>query len=110
MAQSHDNVLSAVLYLGTSRKPSECTFSLRAPRRHPLLGSNRPIRHPAVRCEGPVDPSGPSRRTVMTEPRVRAIPEGMHTITPHIVVRDAARAAEVVRGGSERRGAKPHTR
>jgi hypothetical protein len=24
---------------------------------------------------------------------VRAIPEGMHTITPHIVVRDAARAA-----------------
>ena len=30
----------------------------------------------------------------MTEPRVKAIPEGMHTITPHIVVRDAARAAE----------------
>ena len=29
----------------------------------------------------------------MTEPRVKAIPEGMHTITPHIVVRDAARAA-----------------
>ncbi len=25
---------------------------------------------------------------------IRAIPEGMHTITPHIVVRDAARAAE----------------
>jgi PhnB protein len=25
---------------------------------------------------------------------VKAIPEGMHTITPHIVVRDAARAAE----------------
>ncbi|HEU4864943.1 MAG TPA: VOC family protein, partial [Actinomycetota bacterium] len=25
---------------------------------------------------------------------VRAIPEGMHTITPHIVVRDAAHAAE----------------
>ena len=46
----------------------------------------------------------------MTESRVRAIPEGMHTITPHIVVRDAARAAEVVCGGSERRGAKPHTR
>ena len=30
----------------------------------------------------------------MTQPRVKAIPEGMHTITPHIVVRDAARAAE----------------
>ena len=30
----------------------------------------------------------------MSEPRVEAIPEGMHTITPHIVVRDAARAAE----------------
>jgi PhnB protein len=30
----------------------------------------------------------------MTEPRVKAIPEGMHTITPHIVVRDAAGAAE----------------
>ena len=30
----------------------------------------------------------------MTQPRVKAIPERMHTITPHIVVRDAARAAE----------------
>jgi PhnB protein len=30
----------------------------------------------------------------VTESRVKAIPEGMHTITPHIVVRDAARAAE----------------
>jgi len=30
----------------------------------------------------------------VTEPRVKAIPEGMHTITPHIVVRNAARAAE----------------
>ena len=30
----------------------------------------------------------------MTEPRVKAIPKGLHTITPHIVVRDAARAAE----------------
>lgn len=30
----------------------------------------------------------------MTEQNVRAIPEGMHTITPHIVVRDAARAVE----------------
>jgi PhnB protein len=30
----------------------------------------------------------------MIESRVPAIPEGMHTIIPHIVVRDAARAAE----------------
>src|SRR5215204_6604651 len=30
----------------------------------------------------------------MTEPTVKAIPKGTHTITPHIVVRDAARAAE----------------
>jgi PhnB protein len=30
----------------------------------------------------------------VTQPRVKAVPEGMHTITPHIVVRDAARAAE----------------
>jgi PhnB protein len=30
----------------------------------------------------------------VTQQRVKAIPEGMHTITPHIVVRDAARAAE----------------
>jgi PhnB protein len=30
----------------------------------------------------------------VTQSRVRAIPEGMNTITPHIVVRDAARAAE----------------
>jgi PhnB protein len=30
----------------------------------------------------------------VTEQRVKAIPEGMHTITPHIVVRDAARAAK----------------
>ena len=30
----------------------------------------------------------------MTQSGVRAIPEGMHTITPHIVVRGAARAAE----------------
>jgi PhnB protein len=29
----------------------------------------------------------------VTEQRVKAILEGMHTITPHIVVRDAARAA-----------------
>ena len=30
----------------------------------------------------------------MTEPTVRAIPEGIRTITPHIVVRGAAQAAE----------------
>ena len=30
----------------------------------------------------------------MSEPRVKAILEGMHTITPHIVVRGAADAAE----------------
>jgi hypothetical protein len=29
----------------------------------------------------------------VTESRVKSIPEGMHTITPHIVVGDAARAA-----------------
>jgi PhnB protein len=37
---------------------------------------------------------------------VTAIPEGMHTITPHLVVRDAARAAEWYREalGAEERG------
>ena len=30
----------------------------------------------------------------MTQSAVRAIPEGIHTITPHIVVREAGRAAE----------------
>jgi PhnB protein len=30
----------------------------------------------------------------VTESRVKAIPEGTHTITPHIVVRDAARVTE----------------
>jgi PhnB protein len=30
----------------------------------------------------------------MTESIVRAIPEGIHTITPHIVVREAGKAAE----------------
>jgi PhnB protein len=30
----------------------------------------------------------------VTKQRVKVIPEGTHTITPHIVVRDAARAAE----------------
>jgi len=28
------------------------------------------------------------------QPTVKAIPDGMHTITPHIIVRDAARAVE----------------
>ena len=28
----------------------------------------------------------------MNRPEVKAIPEGLHTITPHIIVRDAARA------------------
>ena len=38
---------------------------------------------------------------------VTAIPEGMHTITPHIVVRDAARAADwyVSALGAEERAA-----
>jgi PhnB protein len=40
------------------------------------------------------EPNDPWRRTTVTELRVKPIPEGMHTITPHIVVRDAARAAE----------------
>jgi len=30
----------------------------------------------------------------MTQPTVKAIPQGMHTITPHLVVRGAAQAAE----------------
>jgi PhnB protein len=30
----------------------------------------------------------------MTQSTVKAIPEGMHTITPHIVIRDAGRAAD----------------
>jgi uncharacterized glyoxalase superfamily protein PhnB len=30
----------------------------------------------------------------VTGSSVKAVPEGLHTITPHIVVRDAARAAE----------------
>jgi len=40
----------------------------------------------------------------MTESNVNA-PEGMHTVTPHIVVRDAARAADWYRqalGAEER--------
>jgi PhnB protein len=30
----------------------------------------------------------------VTQPTVKAIPDGFHTITPHIVVRDAARAVD----------------
>ena len=45
----------------------------------------------------------------MSESTVRAIPEGMHTITPHIVVRDAARAADWYKQalGAEERGRIP---
>ena len=45
----------------------------------------------------------------MTEPTVKAIPEGMHTITPHIVVKDAAHAAEWYTEalGAEERGRLP---
>jgi PhnB protein len=49
------------------------------------------------------------RRTMMTQPTVKAIPDGIHTITPHIVVRDAARAAEWYKEalGAEERGRVP---
>jgi PhnB protein len=45
----------------------------------------------------------------MTQPAVKAIPEGIHTITPHIVVRDAGRAAEWYQMalGAEERGRIP---
>ena len=45
----------------------------------------------------------------MTQPAVKAIPVGIHTITPHIVVRDAARAAEWYKEalGAEERGRVP---
>lgn len=45
----------------------------------------------------------------MTQPEIKAIPEGIHTITPHIVVRDAARAAEWYKAalGAEERGRIP---
>jgi PhnB protein len=33
-------------------------------------------------------------RSTVTGSSVKGIPEGLHTITPHIVVRDAAQAAE----------------
>ncbi|GHO64233.1 glyoxalase [Ktedonobacter sp. SOSP1-52] len=45
----------------------------------------------------------------MTQPKVKAIPEGIHTITPHIVVRDAERAAKWYKQvlGAEERGRIP---
>lgn len=45
----------------------------------------------------------------MTQPEVKAIPEGIHTITPHLVVRDAAGAAEWYKAalGAEERGRIP---
>ena len=45
----------------------------------------------------------------MTESVVKAIPEGIHTITPHIVVREAGRAAEWYKEafGAEERGRIP---
>ena len=42
----------------------------------------------------------------MSEPTVKPIPDGIHTITPHIVVRDAARAVDWYQqalGAEERR-------
>jgi PhnB protein len=49
------------------------------------------------------------RRTIMTQPEIKAIPDGMHTITPHLVVRDAARAADWYKAalGAEERGRIP---
>src|ERR1041385_9537158 len=45
----------------------------------------------------------------MTESTVQGIPEGIHTITPHIVVREAAQAAEWYKKalGAEERGRIP---
>lgn len=45
----------------------------------------------------------------MTSSPVKAIPDGIHTITPHIVVRDAGRAAEWYKEafGAEERGRIP---
>lgn len=45
----------------------------------------------------------------MTESTVKAIPDGIHTITPHIVVRDAGQAAEWYQRvfGAEERGRIP---
>lgn len=45
----------------------------------------------------------------MTQSAVKAIPEGIHTITPHIVIRDAGRAADWYKQafGAEERGRIP---
>ena len=45
----------------------------------------------------------------MTQSEMKAIPEGIHTITPHLVVRDAARATEWYKAalGAEERGRIP---
>lgn len=45
----------------------------------------------------------------MAQSEMKAIPDGMHTITPHMVVRDAARAAEWYKAalGAEERGRIP---
>ena len=45
----------------------------------------------------------------MAESAVKAIPEGIHTITPHIVIREAGRAAEWYKQalGAEERGRIP---
>ncbi|HLO31779.1 MAG TPA: VOC family protein [Anaerolineales bacterium] len=45
----------------------------------------------------------------MTQSAVKAIPDGIHTITPHIVVREAGRAAEWYKRalGAEERGRIP---
>lgn len=48
-------------------------------------------------------------RTLMTQSEIKAVPEGTRTITPHLVVRDAARAAEWYKAalGAEERGRIP---
>lgn len=45
----------------------------------------------------------------MTQAEVKAIPDGIHTITPHLVVRDAGRAADWYKTalGAEERGRIP---
>ncbi len=45
----------------------------------------------------------------MTQSQIKAIPDGIHTITPHLVVRDAGRAAEwyIAALGAEERGRVP---
>src|SRR5689334_18718444 len=52
---------------------------------------------------------GKERNTIMTQSEIQAIPEGIHTITPHLVVRDAGRAAEWYKEalGAQERGRVP---